>query len=158
MGWVVNPTPRLLDSWERYAVPISQEAGWIPGPVRTGAKNIACNGIRSLDRPTRSESQCQANYPGPEWKRRKKKFLNVSLRKRVFQHIPQMASETTETQAWRTPSGRVSDIVPTLIRIGDIRHKIAWALWFSLCFFFFFFFLSRVSASVACETLGSVKY
>jgi len=41
MGWMVNPRPRLLDSWERYAVPILQEAGWISGPVRTGAKNLA---------------------------------------------------------------------------------------------------------------------
>jgi len=37
-------------------VPIVQEAGWAPGPVWTGAENLAPTGIRSPDRPTRSES------------------------------------------------------------------------------------------------------
>jgi len=35
---------------------IVQEAGWAPGPVWTGAENLACNGILSPDRPARSES------------------------------------------------------------------------------------------------------
>ena len=30
-------------------VPIVQEAGWAPGPVWTGAENLASTGIRSLD-------------------------------------------------------------------------------------------------------------
>jgi len=33
-----------------------QEAGWAPGPLWTGAENLAPNGIRSTDRPGRSES------------------------------------------------------------------------------------------------------
>ena len=37
-------------------VPIVQEAGWAQGPVWTGAENLALTGIRSLDRPARSES------------------------------------------------------------------------------------------------------
>jgi hypothetical protein len=32
-------------------VPIEQEAGWAPGPVWTGAENLAPTGIRSPDRP-----------------------------------------------------------------------------------------------------------
>jgi hypothetical protein len=36
-------------------VSIVQEAGWIPGPVWTGAENLAPVGIRSPDRPVRSE-------------------------------------------------------------------------------------------------------
>jgi hypothetical protein len=36
-------------------VPIVQEAGWAPGPVGTGAENFAPTGIRSPDRPARSE-------------------------------------------------------------------------------------------------------
>jgi hypothetical protein len=32
-------------------VPIVQEAGWAPGPVRTGAENLAPTEIRSPDRP-----------------------------------------------------------------------------------------------------------
>jgi len=100
MCWVVNPTPRLLDSWERYALPSLQETGWIQGPVRKGAKKLSPNGIRSPDRPARSESLRQPNYPGLEWKIRKKKTkkkFHVSLRKHGFRHMPQMASETTET-------------------------------------------------------------
>ena len=38
------------------AVPIVQEAGWAPRPVWTGAKNLALTGIRSPDRPARSQS------------------------------------------------------------------------------------------------------
>ena len=37
-------------------VPFVQEAGWAPGAVWTGAENLAPTGIRSPDRPARSES------------------------------------------------------------------------------------------------------
>jgi hypothetical protein len=37
-------------------VPIVQEAGWAPGSVWTGAENLAPKGIRSPDRPARSQS------------------------------------------------------------------------------------------------------
>jgi len=40
-----------------------QEAGWAPGPVRTGAENLAPTGIRSPDRPTRSQSLYRLHYP-----------------------------------------------------------------------------------------------
>jgi hypothetical protein len=46
-------------------VPIVQEAGWSPGPVWTGAKNLALTGTRSPDRPARSESLYRLTYPGP---------------------------------------------------------------------------------------------
>ena len=45
-------------------VPIVQEAGWAPGPVWTGAENLAPTGIRSPDRPARSESLYRLSYPG----------------------------------------------------------------------------------------------
>jgi hypothetical protein len=41
---------------ERDPLPTLQEAGWAPGPVWTGAENLAPTGIRSPDRPARSES------------------------------------------------------------------------------------------------------
>jgi len=44
-------------------VPILQEAGWAPGPVWTGAENLAPTGIRSLDRPARSQSLYRLSYP-----------------------------------------------------------------------------------------------
>jgi len=44
-------------------VSIVQEAGWAPGPVWTGAENIAQTGIRSPDRPARSQSLYRLRYP-----------------------------------------------------------------------------------------------
>ena len=44
-------------------VPIVQEAGWAPGPVWTGAENLAPTGIRSPDRPARSQSLYRLPYP-----------------------------------------------------------------------------------------------
>jgi hypothetical protein len=55
-GWVVNTTPRPLYPRERDPVPIVQEAGWNPGPIRTGAEHLDPTRIRSPDRPARSES------------------------------------------------------------------------------------------------------
>ena len=46
-------------------VPIVQEAGWAPGPVWTGAENLAPTGIRTLARPARSEPLYRLSYPGP---------------------------------------------------------------------------------------------
>ena len=46
-------------------VPIVQEAGWAPGPVWTGEENFATppTGIRSPDRPARSQSLYRLSYP-----------------------------------------------------------------------------------------------
>ena len=46
--------------------PIVQEAGWAPGPFWMGAENLASTGIRSPDRPARSESLYRLSYPGPQ--------------------------------------------------------------------------------------------
>ena len=54
----------LLYPRERNTAPILQEAGWAPGPVWTEAENLAPNGIRSLDRPARSESLYRLSYRG----------------------------------------------------------------------------------------------
>ena len=43
-------------------VPIVQEAGWATGPVWTGAENLAHTGIRSPDRPARSQSLYRLHY------------------------------------------------------------------------------------------------
>jgi hypothetical protein len=44
-------------------VPIIQEAGWAPGPVWTGAENLAPIGIRYPDRQARSQSLYGPSYP-----------------------------------------------------------------------------------------------
>jgi cytochrome b561 len=47
MGWVVKATPRSLYPRERDLVPTVQEAGWVAGPVWTGAGNFCRTAIRS---------------------------------------------------------------------------------------------------------------
>jgi len=58
MGLVVNAMP--------LPVLILQEAGWAPGPVWTGAGNLATTGFRSLDRSALSESLYRLDYPGSQ--------------------------------------------------------------------------------------------
>jgi hypothetical protein len=62
-GWGVSVTPRPHSTPGKDPVPIVQEAGWTPGPVWTGAENLAPTGIRSPDRPARSQSLYRLSYP-----------------------------------------------------------------------------------------------
>jgi hypothetical protein len=41
------------------------EAGWVPGPVWTGADNLSLDGIRSPDRLACSQLLYRLSYPGP---------------------------------------------------------------------------------------------
>jgi len=45
-------------------IPIVQEARWASRPVWTGAENLAHTGIRSPDRPDRSETLYRLSYRG----------------------------------------------------------------------------------------------
>jgi len=62
-GWGVSVTPRSLFTPGKDPVPIVQEAGWAPGPVWNGAEYFALTGIRSPDRPARSQSLYRLSYP-----------------------------------------------------------------------------------------------
>ena len=62
-GWGVSVTPRPLFTPGKDPVPIVQEAWWAPGSVWTGAENLAPTGIRSPDRPARSQSLYRLRYP-----------------------------------------------------------------------------------------------
>ena len=62
-GWGVSVTPRPLFTPRKDPVPIVQEAGWALGPVWTGTENLASTGIRSPDRPARSQSLYRLSYP-----------------------------------------------------------------------------------------------
>ena len=55
--------PRPLFTPGKDPVSIVQEAEWAPGPVWTGAENLAPTGIRSPDRPARSQSLYRLSYP-----------------------------------------------------------------------------------------------
>jgi hypothetical protein len=65
MGWVVNAEPGRF-SPGKTPVSIVQEAGRAPEPLWTCAGNLAPpTGIRSPDRPGRSEWLYRLSYPGP---------------------------------------------------------------------------------------------
>jgi hypothetical protein len=53
-GWGVSVRPQPLFTHGKDPVPIVQGVGWAPGPVWTGAENLAPTGIRSPDSPARS--------------------------------------------------------------------------------------------------------
>ena len=63
MGWGSAPRSGRFTPGKD-PVPIVQEAGWAPGPVWTGSESLASTGIRSPDRPARSESLYRLRYPG----------------------------------------------------------------------------------------------
>jgi hypothetical protein len=65
-GWSTPRPGRFTPA--NYPVPVVYEAGWATWPVWTGAENFTPNGIRSPDRPDRSESLYQLSYPGPSSK------------------------------------------------------------------------------------------
>ena len=58
---MVSFTPRPYFTPGKGTVPIVQEDGWAPGPVWTGG-NSRPTGIRSPDRPARSQSLYQLSY------------------------------------------------------------------------------------------------
>ena len=60
--WGVSVTPRPLFTPGKDPVPFVQEAGWAPGPIWTGAENLAKTGIRSPDRPAHSQSLYRLRY------------------------------------------------------------------------------------------------
>ena len=62
-GWGVSVTLQSLFSPGKDTVPIKQEGGWAPGPVWTGAENLASTGIRSPDRPALSQSLYRLRNP-----------------------------------------------------------------------------------------------
>jgi hypothetical protein len=59
-----------------------------PRPVWTGAKNIAPTGIRSLDRPVRSESLYRLSYRGPQTLQRTDVFRIVITINGDYVHMP----------------------------------------------------------------------
>ena len=80
-GWS-TPRPGRLPRAKPGTHCIGGEAGWAPGPVWTGAENLAPNGFRSPDRLARSESLYWLSYPGPH-----NDFKNFSPNQTIFQRV-----------------------------------------------------------------------
>jgi len=62
-GWSTPRAGRFTSGKD--PVPVVLETGWAPGPVWTGAENLAPTGIRSPDHPASSEMLYRLSYPGP---------------------------------------------------------------------------------------------
>ena len=94
------PRPHLTPGKD--PVPIVQEAGWASGLVWTGAENIAPTGIRSPDRPARSESLYRLRYPANK---------NSSLLS-IFKQGARLAGtcHTTNLIALRNSAGKTEEI------------------------------------------------
>jgi len=88
-GWGISVTPRSLFTPEKDPVPIVQEAGWAPGPVWTGAENLSPTGIRSPDRPARSQSPYRLRYPA-----------HIHLKTNVNLHTYLYSVRTTKKTLW----------------------------------------------------------
>jgi len=93
-GWGFSVTPRPLFTLRKDPVPIVQEAGWAPGPVWTGAENLALTGIRSPDRPARNQSLYRLSY-------------QVHYNKSMFRHF--RGKYCIHFQSDRFPDGCWSD-------------------------------------------------
>jgi len=75
-GWGVSATPRTFFTTGKDPVPIVQKAGWAPGLVWTDAENLVSTGIRSPDRPARSQSLYRLRHPANGRVHRYLKFYN----------------------------------------------------------------------------------
>ena len=95
-GWGVSVTPWPLFTAGKDPVLIVREAGWAPGPVWIGAENLAPpTGIRSPDRPVRSQSLYRLSYPAQLkteylnqyylWSNRRYKWLTKSATRTVHE-------------------------------------------------------------------------
>jgi len=66
--WSAAPPCRSLPPGKD-PVTIVQKNGWAPGPVWTRAENLAPTGIRSPDRPARSQSLYRLSHPAHRGRR-----------------------------------------------------------------------------------------
>ena len=64
-GSVFSSTPRPNFTPGKDPVPFLQEAGWAPGPVRTGGKSRP-HRDSTADRPARSSAAIPTELPGPK--------------------------------------------------------------------------------------------
>ena len=78
-GRGVSVTPWPLFTPGKDLVPFVQEAGWAPGPVWTGAENLVFTGIRSPDRPVRSQSLYRVSYRAHQYEKRFIQMLYLEL-------------------------------------------------------------------------------
>ena len=82
--WGISVTPRPLFTPWKDPVPIVHEAGWAPGPVWTGAENLAPFGIRSPDRLALANRYTNWAIPVHSWKGCYSNLINLKVHKIRF--------------------------------------------------------------------------
>jgi hypothetical protein len=93
---VVSSTTRPYSTPGNDPLPIVQEAGWAPGSVWTGRKSRP-TGIRSPDRPARSQSLYRLSYPAHSpWVLSVSKFVTDVLCS--YPQLPSIQCCTTNMQ------------------------------------------------------------
>ena len=110
-------------------VPIVDEVGWAPGPVWTGAENLSPTGIRSPDRPARSQSLYRLHYPAHV--RVTNFFLLCDKHLVSFQHCDWKTngSETKCREDGYTVSGRVCPLLAAGWNRGSRRRLVLSDIW-----------------------------
>ena len=68
-------------------VSIVQEVEWAPGPVWTGVENLAPTGIRSPNRPARSQSLYRLRYPALSTRYHTQKYVCFPYSRTYIAHI-----------------------------------------------------------------------
>ena len=114
---MINDTPRPLYPRER---PGTHCIGsWVgPGTIWTGAENLAITGIRSPDRPARSESLYRLRYPGPHNKCGLKVYILSS-----FWTDPTSSRDTARCQVLQRKSGSTVRMIEAA---NGIRSATRW--------------------------------
>ena len=132
MGWGVSPAPRPHFTPRKDPLSIVQETGWAPGPVWTGAENLAPNGIRFPDRLARSQSLYRLSYPRSRFVRSEIQSAThctaagrCVIGNQLYRHTVLSAHSFTGTQCYGTQCYRHT-VLPAHSVIGTqcYRHTV----------------------------------
>ena len=131
---MINSTPRPPYPRKREAVLISEDVGWAPALVWTGAENLASTGIRSPDRPARSVSLNRLTYPGPQF--------NIITRHTYSVRNLCMSLSTNAALVWNLKLYVRSLTKPECVFKHRVLHKTAVKLYYSIfCYQYRAFFI-----------------
>ena len=94
--------------------------GGNPGPVWTGAENLAPTVIRSPNRPARSQSLYRLCYPAHSWKLEAPYVTSMIYRQRwVWQSDKHFCRQTWNDTSWRLATTVVCNHATRLVSSGS---------------------------------------